>query len=183
MAKKASAVPLPPLKLDPASSVPVYRQLYDGLRGAVLEGRLKPGVRLPSTRALAEGLGLSRSTVVNAFSQLLAEGYLEGRVGSGTYVSHSLPEELMRICAGRKDHSDQRRREGKLSRRGEVLASTHATASRNRGAARAFRPGVPALDEFPFEEWSRFTSRRWRKPPRELLGYGDPAGYRPLRRR
>ena len=180
MPKGVSAAPFPPVGLDRVSAVPIHRQIYEGLRRYILEGRLAPGARLPSTRMLAEGMGVSRSTVVSAFSGLLAEGYLEGKVGSGTYVSRSLPEDMLRVCAGRTGDSGHRRTRG-LSRRGEVLASTPATASRDRGGARAFRPGVSALDEFPFEEWSRLVSRRWRNPSRELLGYGDPAGYRPLR--
>ncbi len=180
MPKKVAAVPAPPIGLDRASTVPIHRQIYEGLREFILEGRLAPGTQLPSTRTLAEGMSVSRSTVVSAFSDLLAEGYLEGRVGSGTYVSRSLPEDLLRVCSGRQ-HDSGHGREGGLSRRGQVLASTPATASRDRGGARAFRLGVSALEEFPFEEWSRLASRRWRNPPRELLGYGDPAGYRPLR--
>ncbi len=85
MAKRVSAVPFPPLALDPAAPVPVYRQIYDGLRAAILAGRLAPGAQLPSTRTLATGLGIARTTVVAAFAQLLAEGYLEGKVGAGTY--------------------------------------------------------------------------------------------------
>src|SRR5256885_6868926 len=69
--------------------------LYDELRHAILHGQLQPGTRLPSTRTLAEERGVSRNTVLNAYEQLLAEGYLEARVGSGTCVARSLPEELL----------------------------------------------------------------------------------------
>src|SRR5918997_493686 len=94
MAKLSNAVPLAPVSLDAASNVPLYRQVYDDLRRAILKGQLKAGTRLPSTRELAAELGVSRNTVMNAFEQLLAEGYLEGRTGSGTFVSKALPEEL-----------------------------------------------------------------------------------------
>lgn len=179
MAKRVSAAPVPPIRLDRGSAVPIHRQIFEGLRGFILEGRLSPGAQLPSTRTLAAEVGVSRSTVVSAYSQLLAEGYLEGRVGSGTYVSRSLPDDLLRVRTGRRDgygHGG-----GGLSRRGEVLTSTSATVWRYRGGVRAFRPGVPAVEEFPFGVWSRLASRRWRNPPRELLAYGDPRGYRPLR--
>src|SRR5215813_4644893 len=84
---------LPPR--DPGS--PAHRWLYAALRAEILEGRLRPGARLPGTRDLARQYGLSRGTIVNAFEQLRSEGYLEGSVGSGTYVSKVLPEELLHV--------------------------------------------------------------------------------------
>ena len=75
------------LPLDRSSGQPIHRQIYDGLRRAILEARLSPGQRVPSTRALAEDLGVSRLPVLTAYDQLLHEGYLEGRTGSGTFVS------------------------------------------------------------------------------------------------
>ena len=83
------------LRLDPASATPLYRQVYAGLRGAILDGRLPGGVRLPSTRALAEQLGLARNTVSSAYEQLFAEGYVEAAVGSGTFVSRVLPDDVL----------------------------------------------------------------------------------------
>jgi len=73
-----------PIELDAASGVPLHRQLYDGLRAAVVEGRVTPGTRLPSTRSLAEALGISRSTITSTFAQLHSEGYLQATTGSGT---------------------------------------------------------------------------------------------------
>jgi len=167
--------------LDRGTCVPLHRQLYERLREAVLSGRLPAGTRLPSSRTLASELGVSRNTVMSAFLQLLAEGYLDGRVGSGTYVADSLPDDLLRAKAG-KSRGPGRVRPGRgLSRRGEALASTPVSTARDRGAPRAFRPGVPALDEFPSRVWGRLAGRIWRRPPRGLLGYGDPAGYGPLR--
>lgn len=166
--------------LDRSSPTPLHRQLYDGLRAAALDGRLGAGTRLPSSRALAEELGVSRNTVLGALTQLLAEGYLEGRVGSGTYVSRSLPDDLIRA---RSEKAHVRRRTDArrdLSRRGRLLAGT-ASVYPYQGEPRAFRSGLPALDVFPFEEWRRLSARRWRRPPQGLLAYGDPAGYRPLR--
>ena len=81
----------PVVALDPGSG-PLYQQIYDGYRAAILDGRLRAGNRIPSTRALAEKLGISRLPVLNAFEQLSHEGYLEGRVGSGTYVAASVLE-------------------------------------------------------------------------------------------
>jgi GntR family transcriptional regulator/MocR family aminotransferase len=80
--------------LDPQAAAPLQRQLYAQVREAVLTGRIAPGTRLPATRSLAAELGCSRNTVLNAFEQLGAEGYLESRPGSGTYVSRVLPDSL-----------------------------------------------------------------------------------------
>jgi GntR family transcriptional regulator/MocR family aminotransferase len=184
-----------PPALDPAAPAPLYRQLYDALRDAILGGRLAPGARLPATRALAAQLGVSRNTVVNAFEQLLAEGYISGRTGSGTYVAATLPDDLL---TARATHIPMPfgnagvTRAGGAARapsaRGRSLAATPVSAmsaspqeARTGSALRVFRHGLPALDEFPGAQWARLAARRWRRPPRELLGYGDPTGYAPLR--
>ena len=146
---QATAVPFTPRHFDPSSPVPLHRQLYEALREAILRGRLRPGVRLPATRALAAELELSRTTVVTAMEQLLAEGYVEGRVGSGTYVATVLPDNLLRAPVrpdGAASHPSPPRT---LSRRGDVLSRALAGPSRGTGPARPFRPGVPALDAFP----------------------------------
>src|SRR5258708_31348611 len=95
MPKKHAGMLFLPLTLDPSSAVPLYRQLYDGLRQAILMGELAAGTQLPSTRILASRLGISRTTVVLAFDQLLSEGYVEGKAGSGTYVASVLPDNLL----------------------------------------------------------------------------------------
>lgn len=83
--KRASASFLPPIAF--ADDAPMYRQLYDWFRSAILDGQLIPGRRVPSTRSLAAELKVSRITVLSAFEQLYAEGYLETAIGSGTYVT------------------------------------------------------------------------------------------------
>jgi GntR family transcriptional regulator / MocR family aminotransferase len=180
MAKKAVEVPVW-FSLDPASGVPIYRQLYERMQAEILAGRLPARTRLPSTRTLAAELGVSRSTVVTAFEHLLAEGYLEGKVGSGTYVAGSLPEELLgvRVEPDRRPGPEPSGR--RISRRGTLLAATPTTVVRDMGTPRAFRPGVPALDQFPYGVWRRISGNVWRRPSGAMLGYGDPAGYRPLR--
>ena len=84
------------LAVDRSSGIPLHRQIYEGIRGAILDGLLRPGRRIPSTRGLAVELAVSRLPVLTAYEQLLHEGYLEGRVGSGTFVSASLPDDLLR---------------------------------------------------------------------------------------
>ncbi|MBZ5625463.1 MAG: PLP-dependent aminotransferase family protein [Acidobacteriia bacterium] len=174
-------VPFISLELDRRSTVPLHRQLYEELRSAVLAGRLSPGARLPSTRSLSTDLRISRNTAAGAFDQLLAEGYLEGKVGSGTYVARSLPEDLLYITDAPSGDSRHSVPPATLSRRGAVLASTPVSLSRDAATARAFRPGVPALDAFPRERWARMASRILRHSRAEWLSYGHAAGHRPLR--
>src|ERR1700726_2504420 len=93
MAKKSSTLPLN--LRGPKPRMPLYRWLYEELRSTILAGHLHPGARLPATRDLAAQYGISRPTIVTAFEQLRSEGYVEGKVGSGTYVSKTLPDELL----------------------------------------------------------------------------------------
>src|SRR5215470_13602918 len=87
---------LPPREVD----MPAYRWLYTSVRDEILAGRLRPGARLPATRDLASRYALSRGTVVTAFEQLRAEGYIDGTIGSGTYVSAVLPDDLLQVASG-----------------------------------------------------------------------------------
>jgi GntR family transcriptional regulator/MocR family aminotransferase len=181
MTKRAAEVPAW-VALDHLSGTPYYRQLYEGVRAEILSGRLPARARLPSTRAVAAELGVSRTTVVAAFDQLLAEGYLEGRAGSGTYVAPSLPDDLLGVRDASRPTVHPSGGGRALSRRGEMMAATPTSVARDRGAPRAFRPGVPATEEFPFGVWRRLVGKVWRRPSAGLLGYGEPAGYGPLRR-
>ena len=174
-------VPFINLSLDRRAARPLQRQIYDELRTAVLAGRLSPGARLPSTRTLADDLGVSRNTVTGAFEQLLAEGYLEGRTGSGTYVAASLPEDLLRVMEAPSASSRRSASALKLSARGAALASIPVSPARDVGSSQAFRPGIPALDEFPRDVWARMASRVLRHARTDVFGYGDPAGYPRLR--
>jgi GntR family transcriptional regulator/MocR family aminotransferase len=170
------------LRPRPAAASPLHRQLYFGLREAILESRLPPGARLPSTRSLALDLGVSRNTVLAAFEQLLAEGYIQGRVGAGSFVSRQLPEEALNA---RKPEpgADPRRSDRPAavppgpSARGRRLTALPQPESR----PNAFAPGLPELARFPFEDWARRLAKTWRNPPRRLLIGSEPAGYGPLR--
>src|SRR5579863_6466183 len=85
---------VPVISLDRKSPQPLHRQIYNAYRSAILSGRLRPGEPVPSTRVLASEVHVSRFPVLNAYAQLLAEGYFEGRVGAGTIVSRSLPDQI-----------------------------------------------------------------------------------------
>src|SRR6266498_4635544 len=93
----------------PIPSAPLYQALYAHLRAAILSGELKGGMKLPSTRALADELNISRNTVLNAYRQLLAEGYLQGREGSGTFVANVLPESLLTVSGHSKPKAASQR--------------------------------------------------------------------------
>ena len=179
MAKRTTAAHLAALSLDPTAAAPLYRQLYFGIREAILAGQLQPGIRLPSTQTLARDLGLSRNTAVSAYEQLLAEGYLDGRVGAGSYVSRVLPEALLHARQlPQKSLKENSASPPKLSKRGAMLAQLRSPQGR---PPQAFSLGLPELSVFPFEDWARLLARRWRQPPRKFLVGGDPSGYRPLR--
>ena len=182
MAKFSSAIPNGLISLDAESQTPLYRQLYDSLRRAILTGLLAPGTRLQSSREMAAELKVSRNTVVNAYEQLLAEGYLEGQVGSGTYVSRALPEELLNAKTPVRARVRAGSGGAELSERGRVFAAFAPAVPREPEPVRPFQTGVPALDSFPFETWSKLVARHWRRPPDALLGYGAAQGHAPLRR-
>jgi GntR family transcriptional regulator/MocR family aminotransferase len=182
MAKYPSAIPNGLITLDGESQTPLYRQLYDSLRRAILAGHLAPGTRLQSTREMAEELKVSRNTVVNAYEQLLAEGYLEGQVGSGTYISRALPEDLLTVKTVTRRMPRAGAKAVGLSGRGKAVAAFAPMIPRAPEPVRPFQTGVPALDTFPFDIWSRLLARRWRCPAATLLGYGEPQGHAPLRR-
>ncbi len=128
---------------------------------------------------MASDLGVARNTVMAAFEQLVAEGYLQARVGSGTTVTSVAPDMLLNIAAAPADSAAVGPTELSLSARGRVLAGTvRGVPDPNR---RAFQPGLPAFDEFPFSTWSRLLVRHSRKPSPDLLGYGQNGGHPALR--
>jgi len=165
--------------IDRTSGKPLYRQLYEGYREAILERRLRAGQRLPSTRGLASELQISRIPVLNAFEQLLAEGYFEARVGAGTFVASSLPDEPpapIARAAAREPASRPARRE--IARRAAALVRPSEPWLRGWGA---FRLSQPAVEHFPFQVWASLIARYCRNPRSSLLHYGSPMGYRPFR--
>ncbi len=164
------------LSVDRHAAEPLFRQLYDELRRMILSGAAAPGGRLPATRRLAARLGVSRTSVVGVYEQLLAEGYAEGRVGSGTFVSRDLPEPP-------------------LAPKGAKAASSPAPAARPGPAARyaalkpddsqfaaiPFNTGRCSVDERTLKIWRRLTAAQLRKADPLGLGYSDPRGSPRLR--
>src|SRR5262245_30779084 len=171
--KTQSAVPQTTFDVDRRRNLAIHRQAYEWLRASITGGRFAPGSQLPATRALAMELGVSRATVVRAYEQLLAEGYATGKVGSGTFVSEVLPDFYLQ--AGR----DKRRtavaaRTRTFSQRGLMLTESKVTVRPSSGPIRAFSPGPPAIDAFPWELWLRLSSKVQRRAQRGVLGYPYP---------
>lgn len=169
---------IPPIALDTTSETPLYRQISMWFQRAILAGQLQPGQRVPSTRALAKALRVSRIPVLSAYELLIAEGYFQPFVGAGTCVSRSIPDVMCRAerdslpTAATMQTESRARRE--LSRR----------AAGMKGPAQAWLypcRGCTDLDHFPIGIWSKLVNRHARKISRDIMGYGDPMGYAPFR--
>jgi GntR family transcriptional regulator/MocR family aminotransferase len=160
-------------QLSNRDKLPLHRQLYEAIRRAILSGKAAAGERLPSSRDLTHDLLLSRNTVVAALNQLTAEGYLSSRVGSGTYVSASVPSVDTR--RGRSIHHQPE----KLSQRGLALSNTFCAADLE---VQPFTPGIADFSAFPIALWQRLQNKHWRMTYPDMLDYSSSGGYGPLRR-
>ncbi|WP_341960956.1 PLP-dependent aminotransferase family protein [Pseudomonas sp. RC10] len=174
------------------------RQLYQALRQRILDGRLGSGTRLPASRDLALALSISRNSVMRAYDQLYAEGFIEGRIGDGTYVAQ-LPDKPVsakklstKVSTGLSPGLSTALSTFLPSEAGDLSSKVIHSASMERleqhhlkphlqGLPRAFRVGIPAFDLFPFDVWGKLHAAFWRKPGLHQLGYGDPAGEWRLR--
>jgi len=165
------------LRLDARAAESLQAQLCVGLRRAIRAGVLRHGSRLPSSRALAADLRISRTTAVLAYDQLIAEGVLASRPGSGTFVASVPDERAAPVTSRRRTVAHP-----SLSRRGTALASTPTIAWKLSGAPRPFRLGTPALDLVPLTAWTRLATRRLKATTLAQLDYRDPAGELPLRK-
>jgi len=164
MAKSISSLELP-LRSRPAETT-LTDWIYAELRAAILDGRLKRGVRLPSTRDFSLQHGVSRGITMLVIEQLRDEGYLVSRTGAGTWVNEKLPDDLSlseQVCT--------------LARQGKAKALLPTARER----LRPFQASDPEVNLFSIDVWSRLTSRQWRHATKSLLGSGDIAGYAPLR--
>jgi GntR family transcriptional regulator/MocR family aminotransferase len=167
------------LSLDTSGGRPLHAQIFDAIREAIAVGRLAPGARLPSTRTLASDLGVSRTTVLAVFDRLVAEGLVVANVGAGTRVSHPSPQRVVRRPA-RETTAERPPPPAILGRAGTALVEG-GDKRRHASSTVPFSMGVPALEVFPVDVWSRLTTRRWRTSAREFLLPTDRAGYPPLR--
>ncbi|MFZ6013144.1 MAG: PLP-dependent aminotransferase family protein [Bacteroidota bacterium] len=177
MSKSPPELTLPFIRLDKAGSVPMYHQLYESIKRSILEGMLKQGERMPSTRVMAGDLSVSRNCVLLAFEQLILEGYLHGKAGSGTYVCE-LPELPKRNTVPVKKYIRQAApvtKDYPLSR--EILIRDSQLEP-----MKPFQTSVPSLEHFPFATWAKLASNVYRNIRTIHLGYDDAQGYLPLRK-
>ncbi|MEU9476370.1 PLP-dependent aminotransferase family protein [Streptomyces sp. NPDC048191] len=144
------------LHLEPTGAGGLRRGLTDALRDAVRTGRLAPGTRLPSSRSLATDLGIARNTVAEAYADLVAEGWLTARQGSGTRVAAGAPAPFPGTGASPRRREPER-------------------------PAHSLLPGIPDLAAFPRTEWLKAARRALAAAPYDALGYGDPRGRPELR--
>jgi GntR family transcriptional regulator / MocR family aminotransferase len=165
-----------PISIPPRSSGERLRALHGQLRAAILEGRLQPGLRLPSTRGLADACGVSRNTAMAAYDLLLSEGYLVARQGAGTYVANALPDLTQRKVPGERHSSNDRRlntfwRQSAL----EIDPSPQSPPRFD------FRLGVPDISYFPMDVWRRLSSRVLRSYCKMPAPFDEPHGRPALR--
>ncbi|ELS03226.1 transcriptional regulator with HTH domain and aminotransferase domain [Xenococcus sp. PCC 7305] len=168
------------IHLKSNSPIPLYQQLTEKIRTAILEGRLQPKQKLPSSRSLAKSLMISRSTVIQCYEQLASEGYLETRSGSGTYVCHQIPDEWLN-AQPIEPVTNQIAQDLTLSQFGKNLISVGSLEVSEPGFEISFRYGNPANGHFPLQLWRKFLNR-YCDSPTALLNYAaDAAGHFPLR--
>lgn len=162
------------ITIDRSSNRSLNEQLFEQLRRWICDGVIASGMRLPPTRTLAEELSLSRNTVVYAYDRLATEGYVASRIGAGTYVEARLPE----------DHNPRHRpgeapvpianRRPALSKRAQALMAMCLPPERIETLD--LSAGVPALSEFPYDEFAQIASRRWREHASAHTGYDYSRG-------
>jgi len=145
------------IALEPgAAAAPLYLRVMSRVRELIMQGALPPGAKLPSTRALAESLGISRNSVLAAIDQLNADGWLDIRRGSGAYVAARTPVDC-------------------------TPAPSKSPPARAPRGARPFEVGLPALDLFPIQVWNRLSSRQWRSMPQTAFYESEGGGTSELR--
>ncbi len=175
---KTSSGLSPLICVDRRAGKPLHAQVYDAFRAAIVGRSLRAGERIPSTRSLAAELHVSRIPVLNAYAQLLAEGYFESRVGSGTFVSSALPDVLSPSQNQTARAIRARSAPRPTAHRASLLPRYERPAWLNPGA---FSASQLALDAFPFRVWSNLAARYWGNLGLVAFQYGEPFGLQPLR--
>jgi GntR family transcriptional regulator/MocR family aminotransferase len=177
MTRKLHGAAVPLIAVDRTSDEPLHRQIYSAFRAMVLDRRLHPGQQIPSTRALADELGISRIPVLGAYAQLLAEGYIESRSGAGTFVTNSLPEQLLNArptaASVAADASP-----AVVSHVSKLLPVEKTPWFPSSGA---FSVGQIAVDHFPFRVWSDLVTYHARRVRASSMNYSDPMGLEEFR--
>jgi GntR family transcriptional regulator / MocR family aminotransferase len=172
------------VRLDRSAAEPLHHQLYRQIRDELRSGNFSSSSRLPSSRALAAELGVSRLTVNEAFAELRAEGYLIMKARSGIFVANPLPDAF--LAANQESVSPQLRQERHVSKRVNRIPDARTGDQFDLGPTNAapgvlLQSGIPAVDEFPLETWERLRAQILAKKGVNLLRYGSNRGDADLR--
>src|SRR5881296_1402432 len=184
--RRRSIIAFEMIRLDRTSAEPLHQQLYRQIRDELRSGNFSDTAsRLPSSRALAADLGIARLTVNLAFSKLHAEGYLQSKAGSGTFVTDPLPETF--LSARRSEAHPQTERRVHVSDRVRRLPDQRVGKEFDLGATMAgpgvsLTPSIPAVDEFPIDVWERLRAQVLAKKGAHLLRYASNRGDADLRK-
>src|SRR3954463_4755574 len=169
----------PIIAVNRKAKAPLHKQIYDSYRAMIVSRNLRVGQQIPSSRALAVELGISRIPVLTAYAQLLAEGYFESRTGAGTFVCSTLPDEAT-PHHGRASEKRPLPTAKRIIARRALRLPPYERAPWLRGLG-AFSVSQPAYEQFPFQIWSSLVMRHCRNPHISELHYGGPMGFAPLR--
>lgn len=180
MVKKSGGALLLALSIDHAVPRTLSTQLVVALRELILSGGLRAGDRLPATRTIARDLGLSRTTVVEAFERLAIEGLIVSRTGAGSFVSQALAAHNRSPASPSPPRAPKSRRPPRLAR--VIARGSSAFFERLPHLPRAFTTALPAFDAFPMALWSRHVAKHWRAHRDVVMGYGSAHGFLPLRK-
>ncbi len=155
--------------------------LYSALRDAILDGRLTAGTKLPSSRALADMMSISRNSVLAALERLLDEGYLFTKPSSGTYVAEVVPDQLIHIQESSKKTTPSKPHALNINPNMEALLASWQEQSSSSQKKKMFHVGVGCVDLFPHQLWGKLLTQAWRQSYYQLGQFHDPRGYLPLR--
>lgn len=160
----------------------IKENVYHTIRSAILDGRIASGVKLPSSRALAEMMSISRNSVIAGFERLIDEGYLYSKKGSGTYVSANIPDELVRT-ASPSQHTEQPEYNAlNLNPKIATLTNLWNQSRPNTQSYQMFNIGIGCVDQFPHELWGRLLGRVWRRSQQAIPYFNHPDGFMPLKK-
>ena len=178
MPKQSEEIPLLTFKINSSSSVPLYKQLYNIIRDSILEERFSPGQKLPGSRSLASELKISRYTVISTYNQLLFEGYIIGKAGSGMFVSE-MPDKFLNAKANETIKKPEKKIISKLNNQIETIGIILKGIAPEKKIP--FQAGIPSFDEFPIKTWMKLNRQASQIYSDSHFRYGDAAGYKPLK--
>jgi GntR family transcriptional regulator/MocR family aminotransferase len=164
----------PIIVVDRKATTPLHKQIYNAFRTAILQGDIRPGQQIPSSRELASEIHVSRFPVLNAYAQLQAEGYFESRACAGTFVSSSLPEQLMSVQKPVVKAVPSRSGPRHIARRASLFPTFSGV--RVPGHWGAFGVHQPAYELFPFQTWASLVYQHSKNPNANALTHVDPMG-------